>query len=84
MGVVAVVGLDQVVEDLFLILRHLVIGVVCIDRIGPMRGSDTIVLVVRHDRRRTVVYLWYDRFDTIKGVECCSKGGMQVGDPRVG
>lgn len=67
MSVVAVVGLDQVVENLLLILSHLMIWFVGSGYVGLVGSSEVIFLVVRHDRQRTVMYLWYDWLNTIEG-----------------
>ena len=48
-GIVYVVGLDEVVEDLPLVLGHGMYGVMGTAHVGPMRGSQSVVLDVSHD-----------------------------------
>lgn len=52
--VVAVVGLDEIVEDLPLVLVHGMYRVMCTAHVGPVRGCWTVVLYVGHCGGRIV------------------------------
>jgi len=53
-GIVAIVRLDQVVENLAFVVGHLVDGIVVAGHVRPMRRRWPVILNVRHLQRWTV------------------------------
>lgn len=45
---IAVVGLDKIVEDLLLLVGHVVNRIVSTAHVRPMRGSGSVILYVGH------------------------------------
>ena len=75
-GIVAVIRLDQIVEDLLLIIGHGMDWVVGAAHVRPMRGSWPVVLDVGHieGRRRGCRYGGTSRVDEV--VRCNSDGSV--------